>query len=189
MSMRTMCRRTVGMFGAVGLALALCACILQSVRAMQPGQGDALLFDDGLDPAFQSWSFDAAVDFAASSPTYGGSARAIAVTYQPGNWGALWLVRPGGDIDLDPGREFARRAHRCAGEAEHGRRGAEIDIEVFRIERIFSRRFSCSLGQSSGLRGSTCRTARIPPAISRPLVSGISKLMITAAIASGTTKK
>lgn len=100
MSMRTMFRRTVGMFGAVGLALALGACILQGVRAMQPGQNDALLFDDGLDPAFQSWSFDAAVDFAASSPTYGGSARAIAVTYQPGNWGALWLVRPGGDIDL-----------------------------------------------------------------------------------------
>ena len=100
MSMRTMFRRTVGMFGAVVLALALCACILQGVRAMQPGQNDALLFDDELDPAFQSWSFDAAVDLAASSPTYGGSARAIAVTYQPGNWGALWLVRPGGDIDL-----------------------------------------------------------------------------------------
>ncbi|MCS6826852.1 MAG: hypothetical protein NZ553_09585 [Caldilinea sp.] len=97
---RTIFRRTVWMFGAAGLALALCACILQGVRAMQPGQGDALLFDDALDLALQSWSFDVSVDFAASSPAYGGSARSIAVTYQPGNWGALWLVRPSGDIDL-----------------------------------------------------------------------------------------
>jgi alpha-L-arabinofuranosidase len=93
--------RFLWIFSAVSLAIVLCACILQGAQAMQPlAQGDRLLFDDVLDPTFQSWSFDVDVNLAATSPAYGGSARSIAVTYRPGNWGALWLVRPGGDIDL-----------------------------------------------------------------------------------------
>lgn len=95
-----MIRRFLWTFIAMSLAIVLCACILQGAQAIQPRQGDILLFDDGLDPFFQSWSFDVAADLAATDPTYHGSARSIAVTYQPGNWGALWLVRPGGDIDL-----------------------------------------------------------------------------------------
>lgn len=84
-----------------GLALALMfGGWVPPASAAQTELSDFVLYGDALDSSFQSWSFDTTVNFAATSPTYGGSARSIAVTYRSGNWGALWLVRPGGDIDL-----------------------------------------------------------------------------------------
>lgn len=85
---------------AYALFAALFIALLQPITKLSLAQSDTVLFGDTLDPLFQSWSFHTTVDFAAPSPAYGGSSRAIAVTYQSGNWGALWLVRPGGDIDL-----------------------------------------------------------------------------------------
>lgn len=94
------CRRIPWLLGAIGLGSVLAVLLLGSVIATRAEPGDLRIFDDALEPSFQSWSFDVDLNFAATSPTYGGSARSIAVTYRSGNWGALWLVRPGGDLDL-----------------------------------------------------------------------------------------
>lgn len=93
-------QRWIGPWLASGLLFALCIFVLQGGMPPVKAQGDWLIYDETLNADFQSWSFDVQLNLAATSPTYGGSARSIAVTYQPGNWGALWLVRPGGDIDL-----------------------------------------------------------------------------------------
>lgn len=95
-----MIQRLIGAWCVSVLLFALCILVLQGGMPPATAQGDWLIYDDALNAAFQSWSFDVQLNVAATSPTYGGSARSIAVTYQPGNWGALWLVRPGGDIDL-----------------------------------------------------------------------------------------
>lgn len=94
-----MFRRSLWVFAIAILHLAVCGLVLDGA-AIQPQTSDWRIYDDALDSSFQSWSFDVDVNLAATSPTYGGSARSIAVTYRSGNWGALWLVRPGGDIDL-----------------------------------------------------------------------------------------
>ncbi|WP_299758374.1 hypothetical protein [uncultured Chloroflexus sp.] len=83
-----------------GLLVALFVVLLQPTAGLSLANGDAVVYSDTLDPAFQNWSFQTTVNLTTSSPTHGGSAHAIAVTYQPGNWGALWLVRPGGNISL-----------------------------------------------------------------------------------------
>ncbi len=95
-------KRLMLLFSAVGIAVSLSACALMAVQAtwQQPDQpSDIVIYDDALAHSFESWSFNATVDFAAST-AYTGSAHAIGVTFTPGNWGALWLVRPGGDLDL-----------------------------------------------------------------------------------------
>lgn len=72
---------------AYALFAALFIALLQPITKLSLAQSDTVLFGDTLDPLFQSWSFHTTVDFAAPSPAYGGSSRAIAVTYQSGNWG------------------------------------------------------------------------------------------------------
>ncbi len=95
-----LCRRLLVLTVLIlGLLLPLSIVLLQPTADVQ-SLADTILYGDALDPAFQSWSFNTTLDFAATSPTYGGSAHAIAATYQPSNWGALWLVRPGGDLPL-----------------------------------------------------------------------------------------
>lgn len=99
-----MLRRVVLILSALVFAASLSACTLLAVQATwlesAPDQpGDEVIYGDALAPSFQSWSFDITADFAAPI-AYAGSEHAISVTFQPGNWGALWLVRPGGDIDL-----------------------------------------------------------------------------------------
>lgn len=100
-----MLRRVMMMAGAIALSVGLNACVMQAVQAtwLSPAttlqRSDEVIYDDALASSFQSWSFDAEVNLAATI-AYADSQHAIGVRFQPGNWGALWLVRPGGDIDL-----------------------------------------------------------------------------------------
>lgn len=96
-----MLRRLLWLLGSVLLAIGMSACVMQAAWATvaQPA-GDLVIFDDALDVSFQDWSFDVAADFGVAAPAYNGSRRSIGVTYQAGNWGSLWLVRTGGDVDL-----------------------------------------------------------------------------------------
>lgn len=123
-----MLRRLVWMFSAVGVAVTLSACALLAAQAnwRQADQlPDKVIYDDALTLSFQSWSFDAAVDFAATT-AYSDSQRAIGVTFQPGNWGALWLVRPGGDLDLTgyTALQFAIHGGSAGGQSIFVRAGA-----------------------------------------------------------------
>ncbi|HAJ38040.1 MAG TPA: hypothetical protein DCL15_20400, partial [Chloroflexi bacterium] len=112
----------------MGIAVTLSACALLAAQAnSQPSaqSQDTFIYDDALGLSFQSWSFDADVDFAAM-PAYAGSQRAIGVTFQPGNWGALWLVRPGGDLDLTgfTALQFAIHGGSAGGQSIFVRAGA-----------------------------------------------------------------
>ncbi len=69
-----------------------------SPRVLQTA--DVLLYDDALQNGFASWSFDTTLNFTNTSPTYNASADSIRVAYNSGNWGALWLVHPSGNIAL-----------------------------------------------------------------------------------------
>jgi hypothetical protein len=63
--------------------------------------GDLLLFGDSLQNGFtDNWSFDTSFDTNTTAPTYDGSARSVRVTYLNGNWGAWWLRREAGDVNL-----------------------------------------------------------------------------------------
>lgn len=123
-----MIRRFALMFCAVGVAVSLSACALLAAQANSQRSNqaqDTLIYDDALGLSFQSWSFNAVVDFAAAT-AYAGSQRAIGVTFQPGNWGALWLVRPGGDLDLTgfTALQFAIHGGNTGGQSIFVRAGA-----------------------------------------------------------------
>ena len=138
-----MLKRFLLIFCAITVALSLSACALLAAQASWQQAGasqDALIYDDALALSFQSWSFDAAVDFAAAT-TYAGSSRAIGVTFQPGNWGALWLVRPSGDLDLTgyTALQFAVHGGSAGGQSIFVRAGAgtafpaqsEVDLAAY----------------------------------------------------------
>ncbi|GIK76064.1 MAG: hypothetical protein BroJett021_50520 [Chloroflexota bacterium] len=138
-----MLRRLMWMLSAIGIAVSLSACALMTAQALrlEPDQPpDKVIYDDAMALSFQNWSFDAAVDFAATT-AYSGSERAIGVTFQPGNWGALWLVRPGGDLDLTgyTALRFAAHGGSVGGQSIFVRAGAgavfpaqsEVDLADF----------------------------------------------------------
>jgi hypothetical protein len=85
------------MMGALVVLLAL-------TTGFAPGNttavaADMVIYDDNLGAGWQNWSWSTTVDFAATSPVYGG-ARSLAVTYTAG-WAGLYLAA-GQVVDSSP---------------------------------------------------------------------------------------
>ncbi len=97
---RSSCERPISGKGMIHLSRAFASLFL-IVTMLLPGitmgtvasaASDAVIYDDALAADWADWSWSATLDFANTSPTYGGSTRSISVDYTAA-WGRLSLRR------------------------------------------------------------------------------------------------